>query len=267
MLVTWAALGTAHAQDIIATSTTDWRGFYAGGNIGGAWNHTCNSWEPGPLIRGNPALADAFYNRNCPNNGNFIGGVDLGYNFQFEQWVWGFKADYDAVGNKSNTRSYHYTAVSPTDPIPSGTYSSYGKLSPNGIFLLGPRVGYAFDQLLPYFRVGGAFASGQHTGTLSYTPVGDTTPTNSISGGKNFKSSGWNAGVGLDYQVSGPWSFTAEYNYVKLGKGTNSTFACNTAKGTPPSICTNYANFSLDSIHNSVTLNMFRVGFHYAFNM
>src|SRR5271170_1741581 len=86
MLITWAALGTAHAQDIIATSTTDWRGFYAGGNIGGAWNHTCNSWEPGPLIRGNPALADAFYNRNCPNNGNFIGGVDLGYNFQFEQW-------------------------------------------------------------------------------------------------------------------------------------------------------------------------------------
>ena len=130
LLVTWAALGTAHAQDIIATSTTDWRGFYAGGNIGGAWNHTCSSWEPGPLITGNPALADRFYNRNCPNNGNFIGGVDLGYNFQFDRWVWGFKADYDAVGNKSNTRSYRYTAISPTDPIPSGTYTASGKLSP-----------------------------------------------------------------------------------------------------------------------------------------
>jgi outer membrane immunogenic protein len=263
LLALGSLTGAAYAQDVIATQNTPWKGFYAGGNIGGAWNHTCSSWEPGPLITGNPTLATAFYNRNCPNNGNFIGGVDLGYNFQYQQWVWGFKLDYDAVGNKSNTRSYNYTARSAADPIPSGTYTASGKLSPNGIILLGPRVGYAIDQWLPYFRVGGAFATGQHTGTLSYTPVGDTTPTNSFSGGKNFKSSGWNVGVGIDYDLIGPWSFTAEYNYVNLGKGTNSTFTCSTSKAS--SVCTNYANFSLDSIHNSFTMNMFRVGFHYAF--
>ncbi len=259
--------GAAYAQDIIATQNTPWKGFYAGGNIGGAWNHTCSSWEPGPGITGNPALANAFYNRDCPNNGNFIGGVDLGYNFQIDQWVWGFKADYDAVGSKTKTVSRNYTAVSPTDPFPSGTYTASGKLSPNGIFLLGPRVGYAFDQWLPYFRIGGAFSSGQHNSTLSYTPVGGTAPTNSFTGGKNYKTTGFNAGFGVDYDISGPWSFTAEYNYVKLSKGTNSTFACSTAKGTVPPICTNYANFSLDNIHNSLTLNMFRVGFHYSFSM
>ena len=267
-LLALTTLGSAaYAQDIIATQNTPWKGFYAGGNIGGAWNHTCSSWEPGPLITGNPALANAFYNRNCPNNGNFIGGVDLGYNFQFDQWVWGFKADYDAVGNKSNTRSYNYTAVSPTDPIPSGTYTASGKLSPNGIFLLGPRVGYAFDQWLPYFRSVAPSPAANTRRRSSYTPVGEPTPTNSISGGKNFKSSGLNVGVGIDYDISGPWSFTAEYNYVNLGKGTNSTFACSTAKGTTPPICTNYANFSLDNIHNSFTMNMFRVGFHYSFSM
>ena len=106
-----ASVGAAQAQDIITTAGTDWRGFFVGANIGGAWNHTCQSWTPGPVITGNPALATAFYNRNCPNNGNFIGGVDLGYNFQYDQWVWGFKADYEAVGNKSNTRSYTYTAT------------------------------------------------------------------------------------------------------------------------------------------------------------
>jgi outer membrane immunogenic protein len=257
--------GAASAQDVIATVNNQWEGFYAGANIGGAWNHTCQSWTPGDIIKSNPALATAFYNRNCPNNGNFIGGVDVGYNFQFNEWVWGFKADYEAVGNKSKTRSYVYTATGPTDPIPSGTYTASGKLSPNGIFLLGPRVGYSFDQALPYFRVGGAFASGQHTGTLSYTPVGGTSPADSISGGKNFKSSGWNVGVGLDYGISGPWSFNAEYNYVNLGKGTNSTFSCGTASGTVPPICATYANFSLDNIHNSFTMNMFRVGFHYKF--
>jgi outer membrane immunogenic protein len=257
----------AYAQDVIAVQNTPWKGFYMGGNIGGAWNHTCSSWDPGPGITGNPELATKFYNRDCPNNGNFIGGIDLGYNFQYDQWVWGFKADYDAVGSKSNTRSLVYTPVSPADPIPAGTYTASGKVSPNGIFLLGPRIGYAVDQWLPYFRVGGAFATGQHTGNLSYTPVGDTAPTNFFSGGKNFKSSGYNVGFGIDYDIQGPWSFTAEYNYVNLGKGTNSTFTCQTAKGTPPSVCNTYANFSLDNIHNSFTMNMFRVGFHYSFNM
>ena len=105
-----------------------------------------------------PGLANTFYNRNCPNNGNFIGGVDLGYNFQYDQWVWGFKADYDAVGNKSYNRSYTYTGSDTGAggyPIPNGTYAISGKVSPNGIGLLGPRVGYAIDQWLPYFRVGG----------------------------------------------------------------------------------------------------------------
>src|SRR5208282_2754607 len=87
-----ASVGAAQAQDIITTAGTDWHGFYVGANIGGAWNHTCQSWEPGAAITSGmyPGLANAFYNRNCPNNGNFIGGVDLGYNFQYGQWVWGF---------------------------------------------------------------------------------------------------------------------------------------------------------------------------------
>jgi outer membrane immunogenic protein len=269
LLALTSLASAAYAQDVIATQNTPWKGFYGGANIGGAWNHTCSSWEPGPNITGNPALADAFYNRNCPSNGNFIGGVDFGYNFQSDQWVWGLKFDYDAIGSKNNTRSYDYIPVvaQHADPIPAGTYTASGKLSPNGIFLFGPRIGYAFDQWLPYFRIGGAFTSGQHTATLSYTPVGDTTPTNSFSGGKNYKSSGFNAGFGVDYDLSGPWSFTAEYNYVNLGKGTNSTFACSTAKGTVPPICADYANFSLDNIHNSLTMNLFRVGFHYSFSL
>lgn len=254
--------GAAHAQDVIATVQNPWEGFFAGANIGGAWNHTCQSWEPGDTIKNNPALANAFYNRDCPSNGNFIGGVDFGYNFQFDQWVWGIKADYEAIGSKSKTFSRTYTSLGPNDPFPSGTYTASGKLSPNGIFLLGPRVGYTFDQAFPYFRIGGAFASGQHSSTLSYTPPGGSAPTDSFSGGKNFKSHGFNAGVGLDYGIQGPWSLNAEYNYVKLSKGTNSTYQCT---GASTAFCNAYGNFSLDSIHNSFTMNMFRVGFHYSF--
>ena len=164
--LTLAAVGAAQAQDVIAVSNNPWEGFFVGANIGGAWNHSCQSWEPGAAITSGmyPGLANAFYNRNCPNNGNFIGGVDLGYNFQIDQWVWGFKADYDAVGNKSYNRSYTYAGNPNTGtggyPIPNGTYAINGKVSPNGIGLLGPRVGYAVDQWLPFFRAGAAFGVG-----------------------------------------------------------------------------------------------------------
>ena len=56
LLALTALAGAASAQDIIATQNTPWKGFYAGGNIGGAWNHTCSSWEPGPTITGTQAL-------------------------------------------------------------------------------------------------------------------------------------------------------------------------------------------------------------------
>src|SRR5271166_855818 len=158
-LLVLASVGAAQAQDIISVANNPWQGFYAGANIGGAWNHTCQNWEPGPAITsGNyPVAASRFYNRDCPNNGNFIGGVDFGYNFQFDQWVWGFKADYEAVGSSSKSRSYTYVPIGPTDPIPGGTYTASGKITPNGIFLLGPRVGYSIDQWLPWIRLGGAF--------------------------------------------------------------------------------------------------------------
>ena len=104
--------GAASAQDVIATSGMDWRGFYAGGNLGGAWNSTCNSWTPNNGIS-NPTIATAFYNRNCPNNSTFIGGVQIGYNFQYEQWVWGFGLDYEFLSGKSRNRTYNYTGASP----------------------------------------------------------------------------------------------------------------------------------------------------------
>jgi outer membrane immunogenic protein len=264
LLALTAVAGAASAQDVIATVQNPWEGWFIGANIGGAWNHTCSSWEPGPLIRGTPALANAFYNRNCPNNGNFIGGIDGGYNFQIDQWVWGFKADYEAVGSKSKSVSYTF-AGSPA--IPPGIYTASGKVSPNGIFLLGPRVGYSVDEWLPWVRLGGAFTSGSHDGTLSYTPAaGSLAPAASVTGSKNVQNHGFNVGLGIDYGVQGPWSVVAEYNYVKLSKGSNSDVNCTSTSIKGSALCTNYANFDLSNIHNSFTMNMFRVGFHYGFH-
>jgi hypothetical protein len=109
-----SSLSSGRSEKNEAVQNTPWKGFYAGGNIGGAWNHTCSSWEPGPTITGTPGLASASYNRDCPNNGSFIGGIDFGYNMQIDQWVFGFKADYDAVESKTKSKSIVVAKGAPT---------------------------------------------------------------------------------------------------------------------------------------------------------
>src|SRR5271170_6786174 len=94
--------GAVQAQDS-SPAIRYWKGFYAGFNIGGAWNSTCNTWDLNNVT--NPALVNAFNNRDCPNNGVFVGGVQIGYNFQYDQWVWGFGLDYDYWSAKNHNRS------------------------------------------------------------------------------------------------------------------------------------------------------------------
>ena len=255
-LVLAGIAGSAAAQDVIATSQTNWRGFYIGGNIGGGWNSTCDSWQPnqGNGIN-NPALASAFYNRDCPNNSSFIGGIQLGYNFQRGNWVSGFGLDYEFLDSKDRSRTFTYAGI---NPPPGGTYTFSGKLSPNGFAILGPRIGYAVDQWLPYFRIGGVFASGSREPTATYTNAGGTA---TFSGSKDFKTSGVGVGFGAEYAITDSWSFRADYTYVNLGKSSGSDAVCSG----PAAACAAFVGVRLDNLHNNFTANLIRVGINYKF--
>jgi outer membrane protein OmpA-like peptidoglycan-associated protein/opacity protein-like surface antigen len=251
-LLALASIGAAQAQE-----PTNWRGFYVGGNLGGAWSTTCNTWAAyGPL-----ANTAVFNTRDCPNNGAFVGGVQLGYNFQYAQWVWGLGADYDFWSSSTHNRSLTYTG-----PIfPDGTYALSGKVKPNGFAIVGPRVGYAVGDWLPYIRAGGVFTSGTHDIAASYTPIGAAAPTAAFDGGKNSRSNGWGVGAGLEYAMADQWSVGAQYTYVNLGKGSNSVNYCSTTGIVNG--CNVFINggYSLDSIHNSFTASVFRVQINYRF--
>src|SRR5262245_32775085 len=71
-----------------------WTGFYAGGNFGGAWNHR--------------NVTDNFFGLNLSNSSNdgvFIGGGQLGFNYQFSNIVLGVEWDFDWAGNNDKTVS------------------------------------------------------------------------------------------------------------------------------------------------------------------
>jgi outer membrane immunogenic protein len=243
--------GAASAENDIP-----WDGFYAGLNAGEARNNACNSGRlTGAMIE--PTIATAFYNPNCPNGGSFVGGAQVGENFQYKHLVLGFEADIDTWSGKNHDISFMYTGAVP----PAGTYTFSGKDSPKGFAVIGPRIGYGSLQFLSYIKVGAVIADGSHNSTLSYTPTGGKVPIAAFTGGKSFASTGWAAGGGFEYGLNGPWSITAEYLYVNLGKGSDSTTTCSGSAAA----CAPFSGISFDSVHNSFTANTFRIGVNYWF--
>jgi outer membrane immunogenic protein len=247
--------GVASAQGVITTSSGNrWEGWYAGVNLGGAWNTTCNTWTA------NTAAQQNFLNaRSCPNGGTFIGGLQGGYNFQYEQWVWGLGIDYDFISSKSKYQNYTVPAV-PGTGINGGTVSISGKTSPNGALILGPRVGYDFDGWLPFIRAGGVFTSGSPTVSADYTDR--VNGPFYFNGGKNAKNNGWGIGGGLDWMAQDPFSFRLEYTYVNINKSSSSTAFCQTnfAGG-----CSVFNNVTIQNFHNSLTFSLVRLEANYKF--
>src|ERR1700744_6245178 len=83
-LVMAALSGSAMAQEAPFT----WSGPYAGVNLGGAWSLTCSTFTPSSA-----GVSAVFTGRNCPNNASFIGGGQIGYNYEFSSVVLGIEGD------------------------------------------------------------------------------------------------------------------------------------------------------------------------------
>lgn len=175
--------GTALATSATARSAKspnpviDWSGFYAGGHLG---------YGQGRTAAGQGLTIDT-------TSKGFLGGGQLGYNFQSGEWVLGVEADVSAANIDGSTNRLVGTDVYSSQP--SIRWTS----------LLTARFGHAFGHFLPYVKGGVAF-----TGLRYYL----LDITNGVSAEKNFSRTGWTVGGGLEYAIDGPWSVRAEYDYL-----------------------------------------------------
>ena len=82
-----------------------WTGFYIGGNLGGAWANT--------------TITDSLFGLNFSNgnNGVFVGGGQVGFNYQVSSVVFGVEGDFDWAANNNNS----VTGV--VGPLGHGFYS------------------------------------------------------------------------------------------------------------------------------------------------
>lgn len=121
----------------------NWTGFYIGGNIGGAFSAN-NSFAG--LATGNN------------NDGRFLGGLQVGYDYQFApNWVLGVEGQYSWLANSGNG------IVFPGGFAYTNNQRALGAVT--------GRIGYTWGPALLYVKGGYAYSDNNKSVTLGGLPV------------------------------------------------------------------------------------------------
>ncbi|PPD43658.1 MAG: outer-membrane immunogenic protein precursor [Methylocystis sp.] len=206
-----------------------WTGFYVGLNAGGTWANNNQIWTSGfPL--GDPAgpaadeslgIAASVPLLGGGGSGGFIGGGQIGYNYQFyNSFLIGLEADIQ--GLTSNGAASTSMGVAPV--FNNDTGLSFVSRS-RGVDYIGTvrgRLGWLFTPTLLLYGTGG-FAYGGVTlnsGVVSSELNGFFGPINSTGiAASAFADTrtGWTAGGGVEWMFMPNWSAKVEYLYYDLG--------------------------------------------------
>ena len=226
-----------------------WTGFYAGMNAGYAFGLTDGARNYGwanpnsftafdvtvsPNSATSFALASSYPGRGI-YQGGFIGGGQVGYNYQYGQKiVFGFEADMQGAGIRGTGNANGYA------PFTNNSIAANGFINNNivqaGIDWLGTargRIGYLITPTFQLYGTGGlaygsAFLNTRTNsayggdGSLNF-PVGAISSSWSLFGSDTSYASksqllvGYTAGAGGEWMFMPNWSIKAEALYYNLG--------------------------------------------------
>ena len=161
----------------------------------------------------------------------WLGGLQLGYNYQLGAFVLGVEGDFS------------FADVKWTESASFGGSTIDASLKSDYYATAAARVGYAFDRFLVYGKGGVAFTRDKYDITVS---------TGGSASGK-FNRTGWMLGAGLEYAFWDNWSVKGEYNYLHFA-GIDETL------DTSGGLTVTTANVSLVS-------HLIKVGLNYRFNL
>jgi outer membrane immunogenic protein len=207
-----------------------WSGIYVGGNIGWGWTNVTFT-DTGPAPYGFGQVFPLGNTQSAGQNG-FLGGAQIGVNWQFQQFVVGAEADFDA------------TAINNTQNGSPGS----GSYSNPWMSTFAARFGWAADRTLFYGKAGGAYMQEKLS---SGDPDGSTATG-------TFNRWGWMAGAGVEYAVTGNITLKAEYNYLDFGSQSQTL--------TPNATDLATQTITFDSNSSKLTANVVKVGVNVLFH-
>ncbi len=174
---------------------------------------------------------------------SFTGGGQIGYNFHYDDLVFGVEDDFNYLGlNTSDSATGVYPCCAPD------TYTVKQDLSVDWLATVRGKLGFAVDQVLLFGTGGLAFGNVDYHGHFSET----YTPYSFNSGSTSGVQTGWTAGAGVEWMMADNASLKLEYLYCDLG----SVSAGSTLPGKD------------DKFHNEadVSGNVIRAGFNWHLN-
>lgn len=184
-----------------------WTGFYIGLNAGAAFRTNTNQNNNANLffLTGNPIFLTG--NNNNNNNVAFVGGGQIGYNWQTGPVVFGLEADAQYRSSFGGNNGNNF----------------FGGGNNNNDGFLGTargRIGYSITPMFMVYATGGAAFGNTFNGNQN---------NNFFFGGfgnnnnNNFRV-GYTVGGGVEYAFAPNWSVKAEYLFVDLGRNSQNGF-------------------------------------------
>ena len=252
-----------------------WTGFYAGVNVGYSWGRSNSTLTLSDASSG-AALASG--NSKFDLDG-VIGGGQIGYNWQDNDWVYGLEADIQGSAEKGST---NFTCAGGTAAVLNGPCSlgHLGDTTPVNIpafpvsdslsesldwfGTLRGRLGHTVTPTSFAYITGGlAYGQISATDTVSGTNLIGPQGTNgativpvAASLSNSTIKAGWTVGVGYEGVLVGNWSGKIEYLYMDLGTVSGSFVT--------PVVAPSGA-FVTSSYSSRITDNILRVGINYNF--
>jgi outer membrane immunogenic protein len=223
----------------------NWTGLYGGFNVGYGWGDGRDTVTPLP----DPATFNAqVFSLNHDPKG-WLGGVQLGYNWQINRWIAGIETDIDVSGMKGNGLTSPILSVVPGVPFPNSFHSAHEAIQSFGT--LRGRLGFLPTENLLVFATGG-LAYGQ-VKLFENTVIIPGIPVLTFQGSPSNWRTGWTIGGGAEWAMAPRWTVKAEYLYFDLG---TSTFTANPLAASPP--------FATQNVVKT-TGNIVRLGLNYEF--
>jgi len=235
------------------TKADDWKGFYFGANVGGAFGgsnaRTTTGVDPAGYFSSTSVPAIAAAGNQHVGLDVFTGGAQIGYNATIgRSFLIGAEFDFGGLNLES-------TKTSGADyPCCAGTgFTITQKVSSAWLLTARPRIGITHGKALIYGTAGLA-ATNIHDRVL-FT---DTFDMALEGGGRNENKAGWAVGGGVEYQVKSHWSVKGEYLYAEFGKvsSTSTNLITQTFGAFPTSVFTHSADLHA---------NIIRAGLNYRF--
>ena len=216
----------------VAVPVFTWTGFYVGVNAGyGFSNNDRNGLGVYDVVAGGttpqlPVGTRLTNGDTTGSNDGFVGGGQIGYNYQIGQFVIGIEADAQ-FADLNNSRPGSVVAATTPAGAPLAGFVGAQNANFGGIDWFGTvrgRLGYAMDRFMIYgtggFAFGGADQKGFTDGYGTYRGTNNDTRT------------GYAAGGGIEYAFTPNFTGKIEGLYVNLERNRNNGFV-GTYGGTP----------------------------------